>query len=102
MIESCTSSSTTEEHPPETEHDVSYMDSEITGTLEDENLFLRNLALFYLKLQAKHLLPSSVIQYIAEEFQNIHTLGLRFSIQKLTDSLKELWNFAFLRINIKT
>lgn len=38
--------------------------SEMYAENADEPQFLRNLALFYLKLQAKLLLPSSVIQTI--------------------------------------
>lgn len=53
-----------------------------------DELFIRNLALFYLKLQSKYLLPSSVIQYIAEEFQSIHSIGFSYCLQKLTTSLK--------------
>lgn len=53
-------------------------------------LFVRNLALFYLKLQSKYLLPSSVIQYIAEELQSIHSIGFSLCLLKLTTSLKQL------------
>lgn len=56
----------------------------------DDELFIRNLALFYLKLLSKYLLPSSVIQCIVEEFQNIHSLGFSYCLQKLTTSLKQL------------
>lgn len=35
---------------------------EVTPENIDDTLFLRNLALFYLKLQAKLLLPSSTVQ----------------------------------------
>lgn len=38
--------------------------------------FLRNVCLFYLKLQGQLLLPASTIQIIVEEMQNVHELGL--------------------------
>ncbi len=53
----------------------------------DESLFLRNLTLFYLKLQAKLLLPESTIQGIVEEFQNIHDIGQSYFLSKLKEKL---------------
>lgn len=55
----------------------------------DEDLFLKNLTLFYLKLQAKLLLPSSVIQTIIEEVQGIHDLAQAHVFLKLKDKLSE-------------
>lgn len=59
-------------------------------TEEEDALFMRNLALFYLKLLSKFLLPASVVQYILEEFQNIHNLGFSYCLQNLNSSLKQL------------
>jgi len=56
----------------------------------EEYLFEKNLALFYLKLQSKYLLPSSVIQDICQEFQSIHSLGFSYCIENLTSSLTDL------------
>ena len=53
----------------------------------DESLFMRNLTLFYLKLQAKLLLPESTIQIIVEEFQNIHDMGQFYFFAKLREKL---------------
>ncbi|XP_073719682.1 uncharacterized protein [Misgurnus anguillicaudatus] len=53
----------------------------------DESLFLRNLTLFYLKLQSKLLLPESTIQGIVEEFQNIHDIGQSYFLGKLREQL---------------
>ena len=39
------------------------------ATNDDGKLFLDSLALFYLKLQSKHLIPAYVIQIIIDEFQ---------------------------------
>lgn len=51
----------------------------------DESLFLNNLALFYLKLQAKLLLPSTVIQTIIEDFQGIHDISQSHLLHKLSE-----------------
>lgn len=56
----------------------------------DESLFLQNLSLFYLKLQAKLLLPATTIQTIIEEFQNVHDIGLTHLLKKLSDKLTVL------------
>ncbi len=56
----------------------------------DEDFFLKNLTLFYLKLQAKLLLPSSVIQTIIEEVQGIHDLAQASVYSNLKDKLSEL------------
>ncbi|XP_062268268.1 uncharacterized protein LOC133974641 [Platichthys flesus] len=52
------------------------------------DLFLRNVSLFYLKLQGQFLLPVSTIQNIVEEMQNIHELGQGYILRKLTSLLK--------------
>ena len=46
-----------------------------SGYLTESSNYLNSLALFYLKLQAKLLLPESTIQSIKEEFQEIHEIG---------------------------
>lgn len=51
--------------------------------------FLRNICLFYLKLQGQLLLPASTIQTIVEEMQNVHELGQDFTISKLCSLLKD-------------
>lgn len=56
----------------------------------DETLFLRNLALFYLKLQAKLLLPASVIQTVIEDIQSIHEINLSHMLFKLQEKLVSL------------
>lgn len=53
------------------------------------DLFLRNVSLFYLKLQGQFLLPASTIQNIVEEMQNIHELGQTYSLGKLASLLKD-------------
>lgn len=55
----------------------------------EDDLFLRNLAMFYLKLLSKYLVPASVIQCIVDEFKSIHSLGISFWLQKLTTLLKD-------------
>ena len=65
-------------------------DCSVGLTEEEECLFEKNLALFYLKLQSKYLLSSSVVQDICQEFQNIHSLGFSHCIENLTSSLTGL------------
>lgn len=56
----------------------------------DDSLFLRNLALFYLKLQAKLLLPASTIQKIIEDLQSIHDISQSQLLFKLHEKLHVL------------
>ena len=53
----------------------------------DEDLFLKNLSMFYLKLQAKLLLPVSVIQTIFEEVQEVHDVAQSHLFSKLKEKL---------------
>ncbi|CAI5687008.1 unnamed protein product [Oreochromis niloticus] len=62
------------------------VDSELSEDFRD--LFLRNISLFYLKLQGQFLLPASTIQTIVEEIQNIHELGQSYTLDNLTTLLK--------------
>ena len=57
------------------------------------DLFLRNISLFYLKLQGQFLLPASTIQNIVEEMQNIHELGQTYTLSKLTSLLKKITHY---------
>lgn len=65
---------------------IGHLDAENT----EEDLFLQNLALFYLKLQAKMLLPSSVIQTVIEGFQEIHDMSQLNQMNKLHEKLISL------------
>lgn len=56
----------------------------------DETLFLKNLALFYLKLQAKLLLRSSTIQTIINDLQSIHDISQSQLLLKLSEKLHTL------------
>lgn len=66
------------------------MDQDDGAESVNEALFLRHLALFYLKLQSKCLLPSSVIQTIVSEFQEIHDMSKEHLLFKLRDKLAAL------------
>ena len=50
-------------------------EQEADGGLTAVDQYLRSVALFYLKLQEKLLLPSSTIQNIIEEYQDIRGIG---------------------------
>ena len=56
----------------------------------DKDQYLHSLALFYLKLQAKTLLPASTIQDIIDEFQQIHSVGQSNLCSKLQERLLSL------------
>jgi hypothetical protein len=73
----------------ETGHFEVGSDTDLTEEMEGiEGLYLRNLALFYLKLQPKYLLPSSTIQHIIEEFQDVHRLGQSYLCDQVISKLK--------------
>lgn len=59
--------------------------AEVNPESTDEPLFLKNLALFYLKLQAKLLLPSAVIQSIIEDMQAVHDVNQCHLWHKLSE-----------------
>lgn len=65
----------------------------------DESLFLKNMALFYLKLQAKHILPSSVIQSVIDGLQDIHDISQSHLLHKLSEKMTVL---GISEIDIKT
>nr|XP_055062822.1 uncharacterized protein LOC129445851 isoform X2 [Misgurnus anguillicaudatus] len=54
----------------------------------DSQAYLRNMSLFYLKLQGQLLIPASTIQTIVEEMQNVHELGQAYTIAKVSSFLK--------------
>ncbi|XP_056445578.1 uncharacterized protein LOC130381819 isoform X2 [Gadus chalcogrammus] len=54
----------------------------------DSHSYLRNMCLFYLKLQGQLLVPASTIQTIVEEMQNVHDLGQAYTINKVSSLLK--------------
>ena len=64
--------------------DVSEDDSSAKPYTVNSSKYLDSLALFYLKLQAKLLLPASTIQTIVEEMKTIHNLGQSLQFQQLS------------------
>ena len=62
-----------------------------TGLFQNfDDVYLRNVSLFYLKLQGQFLLPASTIQYIVDEMQNIYELGQTYTLSKLHSLLQNL------------
>lgn len=87
FVDSCPSTSTT----VTTEQPGCLSDNE--DTLEHsgfEDLYLRNVCLFYAKLQGQYLVPTSTIQIIVEEMQNIHELGQTHTLSRLNVLLQTL------------
>lgn len=73
-------------------HDESRMSFDIEDNDENdaEDTFLTNLALFYLRMQAKMLLPATTIQSLIEEFQQVHDSNMDHIFSKLRDELTKL------------
>lgn len=63
-------------------------------TQVSDEIFLRSVCLFYLKLQGQLLLPDSTIQVIVEEMQNLHELGLDYTLSKLHSLMKDELNLT--------
>ena len=64
--------------------------TEVCPEAVEENQFLRNVVMFYLKLQAKFLLPASVIQTIIEDYQQMHDISQSDVLFKLKEKLVNL------------
>ena len=56
----------------------------------DESLFLQNITLFYLKLQAKLRLPATTIQTSIEGYQDVHDVSLTNLLNTLSEKLTVL------------
>lgn len=70
---------------------VSNAEEDTIGNMSDfSDLYLRNVCMFYIKLQGQHLIPTSTIQNIVEEIQNIHELGQSYTLNRLNLLLKDL------------
>ncbi|CAM1294702.1 Uncharacterised protein g1088 [Pycnogonum litorale] len=82
--------STDELPQPMFDFDECMDDFEALGeTNELEELYLKNMALFYLKLESKYIIPASTIQNIVEQLQDVHCLGQSIMCQKLLVRLTE-------------
>lgn len=51
-------------------------------------MYTKNLCMFYMKLQAKHLIPSSTIQMIIKVINSLHDICSQHTKQQLKDILK--------------
>lgn len=71
-----------QETVPHLEAESTYMNDEDDEATEivfeesDQQEYLESVALFYLKLQCKYLIPASTIQNIIDEMQIVHSIGL--------------------------
>ena len=64
------------------------MDEATASTLTEN--FKRSLALFYLKLKTKHLIPASTIQLIVDEFTSVNTMNQEYLLAKTKIQLDSL------------
>lgn len=69
---------------------ASDFDVDVSTSITDGAPFLKNLALFYLKMQAKFLLPATTMQCIIDEFQEVHNIGMKRAYEKIEEKLTEL------------
>jgi len=67
-----------------------YYDDDNTNDEVDTDGFMNNLAMFYLRMQAKMLLPASTIQTLIEEIQEVHTTGLTHLLSRMHEELTKL------------
>ncbi|KAK0145280.1 hypothetical protein N1851_015823 [Merluccius polli] len=88
----CSSSATACEEASQTLDGATEESTELPHKFDET--FLRNVCLFYLKLQGQLLLPVSTIQIIVEETQNLHELGLDYTLSKLNSLLKDELNLT--------
>ena len=59
------------------------------SNLNLSNIFVRNLALFYLKLNAQYHVPSSTVQKIIQEMQAMHSISQNYLKDHIRSTLKE-------------
>ncbi len=56
----------------------------------DKDTFLTNLALFYLRMQSKMILPATTIQNLIDEFMEVHTNSMTHILSKVHEELTKL------------
>lgn len=61
-----------------------------TSAEENTELFVKNLALFYLRLYAKHHVPASTVQTIIEEMQATHSISQNYVKRHVRSKLIEM------------
>ena len=78
------------DHDVDDDQNVHMEDTAESNVLDDDSdiqLYLKSLSLFYLKLQAKYLVPSSTIQHIITDIQDVHKLGQSYLTDKLIERI---------------
>lgn len=72
--------------------DSTFGDSE-NNSNDDENdreLFLKNLALFYLKLSAKYHMPATTVQMVVQEMQSMHSISQNYLRGHIKTKMEEI------------
>lgn len=67
---------------------------EATEDLDIRPLYMRNLCLFYMQLQAKYLVPSSTIQMIVEEINGLNSICHQYTKDKIEETLRVHTNMS--------
>lgn len=73
--------------------DVGFQDSGPAIQL-DKDKFLTNVALFYLRMQSKMILPATTIQILIDEFMDVHTNSMTCQIRLRSPFSKKHLNYV--------
>lgn len=63
-------------------------EADVPDLAQMKSLYMRNLCMFYMKLQAKQLIPSSTVQLIVEEINTLNGMCLQYTKSQLKASLQ--------------
>lgn len=72
---------------PESAMNESKSQPQVTETADIKSLYIRNLCLFYMQLQAKYLVPSSTIQLIVDEINGLSDICHQYTNGKIRETL---------------
>ena len=82
------SQSSVAESQPDEGSAVDEPEADVPDLAQMKSLYMRNLCMFYMKLQAKQLIPSSTIQSIVEEINSLNGMCLQYTKSQLKASLQ--------------
>lgn len=88
-VERCVASDSLNQCPP-SDHSDEPEEPFAAAAAVDESIFLQNITLFYLKLQAKLLLPATTMQTNIEGYQDVHDISLTNLLNNLSERLTVL------------
>ena len=92
-------SSQIEPNETETGMDQSENQSQVLEEIDIRSLYMKNLCLFYMQLQAKYLVPSSTIQMIVEEINGLNDICHQYTKDKIKETLRGNTNMSDAEID---